>query len=368
MKLVKKYKWMLLISSIIILLPCVFGAVMWQRLPEQMAIHWGINGGADGVGSRLVAVLLLPCILLAVHWLCILITLKDNERSGQGARALKLALWIVPVISLYANGIIYATAFGMKFDMYVVTAMVIGAGFVFLGNYMPKFSRNRTLGIKVYWALADDENWNATHRFGGKLWVIGGLLILLSAFLPSTVMAYVMVGVFLVIAIAPIVYSYVFYRKQLNSGRLTKETFDAQRETSKTARITSLVLVLLILAGTAVVMFTGEVRTELTDKNIQIKATYRGAITVSLDEIDSIEYREAGVSGTRVNGFGSPRLLLGIFQNEEMGSYIRYTYGGSRPCIVLTVNGEYIVVGLYSAEETQTLYNSLLEKCEKTGQ
>ena len=38
------------------------------------------------------------------------------------------------------------------------------------------------------------------------------------------------------------------------------------------------------------------------------------------------ELREGNVDGTRIGGFGSFRLLLGFFENEEFGTYTRYTY------------------------------------------
>ncbi|MBO7171229.1 MAG: DUF1648 domain-containing protein, partial [Clostridia bacterium] len=46
--MIKQNKWKILISSIVILLPMLFGLIMWDRLPEQMAIHWGLAGEADG--------------------------------------------------------------------------------------------------------------------------------------------------------------------------------------------------------------------------------------------------------------------------------------------------------------------------------
>ena len=45
--MIKQNKWKILISSIVILLPMLFGLIMWNRLPEQMAIHWGLAGEAD---------------------------------------------------------------------------------------------------------------------------------------------------------------------------------------------------------------------------------------------------------------------------------------------------------------------------------
>ncbi|MBQ9997164.1 MAG: hypothetical protein IJP32_12375, partial [Clostridia bacterium] len=70
---------------------------------------------------------------------------------------------------------------------------------------------------------------------------------------------------------------------------------------------------------------------------------YWDDLTVDYAAIDSIEYREDGVDGSRVGGYGSPRLALGNFRNDEFGNYTRYTYTQTTPCVVLT-SGENILV------------------------
>ena len=64
---------------------------------------------------------------------------------------------------------------------------MLGLGLMFaaIGNYFPKCRPNRTVGIRIIWTLGSEENWNATHRFAGKVWVIGGLIMVLAALLPE---------------------------------------------------------------------------------------------------------------------------------------------------------------------------------------
>ena len=59
---------------------------------------------------------------------------------------------------------------------------MFGAMFVFfilIGNVMGKVTRNPYVGIRVAWTLASERVWNATHRFGGKVFVIAGIVGLL---------------------------------------------------------------------------------------------------------------------------------------------------------------------------------------------
>lgn len=213
--MIRNSKWKLIASSVVILLPMVFGLIFWNRLPEQMVTHWGIDGTADGWSSRAFTVFGMPLLLLALHWLCALVTAADPKNKGQNPKVFGLVLWTTPMVSLLANGMIYAVAFDYDFQPYLLVNLLVGAGFVIAGNYLPKCRQNHTIGIKVKWTLENEENWNATHRFGGKVWVIGGLLLIVGAFLPEAMAVWVMVGSVIVLAAVPIVYSYCFHRRQM---------------------------------------------------------------------------------------------------------------------------------------------------------
>ena len=52
MENVKKYKTTIIITTLITLLPILFGLIVWNRLPEQIATHWGANGQADGYSVK----------------------------------------------------------------------------------------------------------------------------------------------------------------------------------------------------------------------------------------------------------------------------------------------------------------------------
>ena len=77
---------------------------------------------------------------------------------------------------------------------------------------MPKAKQNYTIGIKLPWTLDDTENWNKTHRLGGFLWVIGGIVFLIGAFLPGGAVLTLVTA--LVMVLVPTGYSYMLYRKK----------------------------------------------------------------------------------------------------------------------------------------------------------
>lgn len=108
---------------------------------------------------------------------------------------------------------VYATALGHKISVEIIMPLFMGALFVVIGNYMPKCKQSYTLGIKLPWTLDDEENWNKTHRLAGFLWVIGGVVIMASAFLGKFWLFFV---VLVPMVIIPTVYSYILYRNKKN--------------------------------------------------------------------------------------------------------------------------------------------------------
>ncbi len=209
--MIKKNLPMMILTSIIILLPIAVGLILWNQLPEQVATHWNIEGVPDGYSSKAMAVFLFPFILLAVHWLCVAVTGADPKNKDIQGKVLTLTLWICPMLSLLLGTITYVQALGHTVDINVFLPLFLGALFVFIGNYLPKCKQNYTIGIKTPWALNDEENWNKTHRFAGIIWVVGGALIMALSFLGSH---WIVLIALAPMALAPVIYSYVLYRKK----------------------------------------------------------------------------------------------------------------------------------------------------------
>ena len=208
--MMKKHWKTLLITSIVILLPIVAGLVLWNRLPEQIPTHWNAQGAIDGWSSKPFAVFGLPCILLAIHWLCALGTSADPKKANHPQKVVQLVLWIIPALSVALFAITYAVALGKEVRIEVILPVLVGLILAIVGNYMPKCKQNYTIGIKIPWTLHSEENWNKTHRFAGILWVICGIAIMLTGFFGSF---WIFSGVVLLMVLAPLLYSYLLHRK-----------------------------------------------------------------------------------------------------------------------------------------------------------
>ena len=358
----KKYKKQLILSSIVILLPIVFGLIMWNKLPDSMTTHWGADGQADGFSSKAFAILFTPLFLLGMHLFCVWITDLTNRGNDQDPKVMNIVFSIMPIISLLVNGMVYAIAMGKVWDMNALMPIFMGVLFTLVGNYLPKCRQNTTMGIKVTWTLNNEENWNATHRFAGKLWVAAGLLTLFTAFLPMKIGYPIMFVSLLGAGFGSTLYSYLYYRKQLKAGTAAASGAVHLDPTAKLIGRIGCMIGIVLLIFCVFMLFTGSIEYDFQEEKLVMDATFSSPITLRYENIEAIEYREGNVDGTRVGGFGSFRLLLGFFENEEFGTYNRYTYYKNESCIVVTSKGKTLVFSGKDAAETQEIYNTLLDK------
>src|SRR5881396_4315245 len=186
------------------------------QLPPTVATHWNLNGTPDGYSSRAWALSIIPIVLVAMTVVFNVLP-KIDPRHENYAKFLS-SYWLIAnaiiVFLLVAHGMIIAA--GLGFSVKVVRLMPLGVGllFVFLGNYLTRVEPNWFLGIRTPWTLSSDTVWRKTHRTGGWLMVLGGLVIAACAFLPQGAFLPLFIPAIVVIAVVPIVQSYVLWKRE----------------------------------------------------------------------------------------------------------------------------------------------------------
>jgi uncharacterized membrane protein len=90
----------------------------------------------------------------------------------------------------------------------------IGVLFIVLGNYFKVIQPNYFIGIKTPWTLESKEVWKLTHTLAGKLWIAGGLIIVLTSFtIFKSIFIYVFIGILIIITLVPVIYSYLKFKE-----------------------------------------------------------------------------------------------------------------------------------------------------------
>ncbi|MGN0355728.1 MAG: SdpI family protein [Muricoprocola sp.] len=208
--MLKRNKKYIIITSLIMLLPILVGLLLWNKLPEQVPTHFDSSGVPNDYSSKAFAVFGINFILIACHLLVAFATAADPKRQRIQDKVYRLMLWICPILSIFVGVMVYGYCLNFKINISFAGGLLIGFIFIIVGNYLPKCKQNYMIGIKLPWTLDDMDNWNATHRMAGPVWVLGGLAILILniAGLHNT---WTFLGITLLVALIPCIYSFLFY-------------------------------------------------------------------------------------------------------------------------------------------------------------
>ncbi|HLU05110.1 MAG TPA: SdpI family protein [Woeseiaceae bacterium] len=201
------------LSYLFILAAVGVAAWLYPSIPEQVPSHWNVHGEVDGYMQKPWGVVILPLTAILVFLVMRLIPVISPKgyRTEPFANVMHIfQVAMVGFMSLVAI-LVLLEASGVDVHLNKVIFGALGLLFVVIGNYLGKVRKNFFLGIRTPWTLASDEVWARTHRIGGRLFVLYGLIMFAGMFVTILPMVFlVMVGV---IVLVPVVYSYVVYRK-----------------------------------------------------------------------------------------------------------------------------------------------------------
>ncbi len=203
----KKDLVLTLVSSAVVLLPMLVGTILWSRLPDQIPTNFDLNGQVKNYSEKGFVVYVIPFFILVGH---LLSSLRVSAKKAEKAEiAAALFQWICPAVSLIVYVDVYGKALGLPIDSALLVQLSIGFLIAVMGLAMPHCSRESRIGYKLPWTLRSDENWEATHRRAGRLWIICAALICVNAFVmrgDKNGMA-IFVVLLLAAVILPILYS-----------------------------------------------------------------------------------------------------------------------------------------------------------------
>jgi uncharacterized membrane protein len=202
---------------ILIILPFVYLAIIWNKLPEQVPTHFNLRGNADAMSSKTSLIFLPGALSLGIYILMLLIPIVDPKKKIQqmGDKYFTFRFMLTFFFSLLATYIIYISNSGSLKNPNLLFCL-IGALLAVLGNYFQTVRPNYFIGIRTPWTLESELIWKKTHRLGGRMWIVGGVLIaFISLILSNKNVLAITFGIILaVLIIVPVVYSFTEFLKE----------------------------------------------------------------------------------------------------------------------------------------------------------
>ncbi len=199
------------LTTLICLLPILLGIIVYEQLPETIAVHFNSSGVGDNYLPKAVVVFALPVLFCAINAYSHFRLYAEPKNSNIANITKAILQWITPLLSVIVMPITLFISMGVSIPIIIIVQSAVGVIIIAIGNYFPKCKSNYTVGIKLPWTLSSEDNWFKTHRFSGYLWVIGGFVLLLNGIFSLSV--YITLITIAVLVILPFVYSYTSYQK-----------------------------------------------------------------------------------------------------------------------------------------------------------
>jgi len=213
-----KKEWFVLVA---LLVPFIASIILWNDLPDIVPTHFNAAGEADDYGPKWITAFLLPGIAVVTYFFLLFIPALDPKKRIESAQKPIAAIRVI--ISLFLVGVyalVMLKTFNMEANIGQFILASVGVLILITGNYMNSIKPNYFIGIRTPWTLEDAEVWKKTHRFASKLWIIGGLFMVASAFISVLKGSlFVIVGSVLVLAVIPFIYSYQIFNKLQQSNK-----------------------------------------------------------------------------------------------------------------------------------------------------
>jgi len=188
-------------------------AFMYAGLPDPIPTHWDAEGRANGYMTRtwgVVTLLIVPAFLFVVFKLIPAISPR-GFRTDSFAGVVNIMMTVSVLFACVIGVVVIEVAAGAPFDISSFVLIAVGVLFAVLGSLLGKVRKNFFIGIRTPWTLASDEVWVKTHRVGSWCFVLAGIVMMVFGFVAPASTWFI--WIVLVLALIPVVYSYVAYRR-----------------------------------------------------------------------------------------------------------------------------------------------------------
>lgn len=204
-----------IIISFIIALVFLVGLFLYPSLPEKMATHWNANGEVDGYMSKFWGTFFMPFLLLFMLGVYLVVPRLEPLRANfeESRKYFNVLMLFLFGFMAYIYGLMLASNLGYEFNFTTFIIPAVALLFFIIGMSVEKIKRNWFMGIRTPWTLSNDVVWEKTHRFGGLLFKIAGVVALLGLFFIGVVAILFIVVPIILVTLLSFLYSYIQYKR-----------------------------------------------------------------------------------------------------------------------------------------------------------
>ncbi|MGM0432259.1 MAG: SdpI family protein [Spirochaetota bacterium] len=177
-------------------------------LPETVPTNWN---SAELVQEQRPRIVLLLTAVIPALFIYVLSALPSTDPESPDytkyEEAYKIASMLLVAFLIIIHWSIISAALGVFFHISLLVRPVLGLLFILVGRLLSKRAHNPgTLSLRTPWTLEHPQVREKTQQFGGRGFVLCGLVAILSVLLPAKA-AFMMI----ILAVAALVFSIYLY-------------------------------------------------------------------------------------------------------------------------------------------------------------
>lgn len=204
-----------IISLISFLSPFALLWYLYDKLPNSVPTHFNMEGIPDGYSDKSSLVWIILFFMAIPYLIFMIIPLIDPKQklNKMGGKLRQIKNVIMIMFGLIGILIVYSS-YNPEIMKTNILLMLIALLFIGLGNYFQTIKPNYFIGIRTPWTLENENVWNKTHKMGGKVWVLGGIILFLLGFILNADIYFIFfITISLLLAIIPTLYSYLEFKR-----------------------------------------------------------------------------------------------------------------------------------------------------------
>lgn len=194
-------------------------AISYFFIEGQIGIHWNDQWQVDHYVAKEYIFLIGLSPILTILLFDILYKIDPRQKnldiSQKGRQMIRI---IIVLMMIMMSWITVSTGFMKELQVKMIVPVGIGIFLVLLGNYLPTVKSNYFIGIKTPWALSSEQCWRKTNRFGGYLFTLYGLCVIITGVFQLKILNQFSIGLILIGSIVNVIYSYLVHKRLKTIG------------------------------------------------------------------------------------------------------------------------------------------------------
>jgi uncharacterized membrane protein len=207
----------LILSAVVITSLCGLSLWAWPQLPDgqSIAIHFALDGTANGYAGKAQGLLVLPVIALILTTIMALVPRLEPRREHLARnRGLYFSAWLGPLLLLaFGHVAIVLRALGHGLPVGRLLPIAVALLWIVLGTQLRHCQSTFFAGIRTPWTLSSDYSWRRTHELAGRLFSATGGITLLVGFVRNAAALPVLVVCTIATGAISTAASYFFWRQ-----------------------------------------------------------------------------------------------------------------------------------------------------------